>query len=345
LGGASACSFVPGDLGAGYDTARLWDPATGKHLRTLAGHYGGVRGVAFSPDGRLLATASDDETVRLWDPATGKRLRTLAGHTGPVRGVAFSPDGRLLATANGRTARLWDPATGERLRKPTGRGVDRVAFSPDGRLLATANGRTARLWDPATGERLRTLLILVNLSKGTEDKWWRNLTATDALTDDPDSEKVRAKALAILDFIFDVCNGSRPKPPGHRNHKPTSDEPAIVLMIDEVDMTTNDADRKEQLGLIASKCRSEGIILIIGSQRPFDKDLGGKTRAMLTDIVWGKLKARDLAQASGGLANLPDMNEYGQGNPGVFGIAPTQCRLRRRSSAAVRSSGVSPHRG
>jgi len=166
------------------------------------------------------------------------------------------------------------------------------------------------------------VLILVNLSKGTEDKWWRNLTATDALTDDPDSEKVRAKALAILDFIFDVCNGSRPKPPGHRNHKPTSAEPAIVLMIDEVDMTTNDADRKEQLGLIASKCRSEGIILIIGSQRPFDKDLGGKTRAMLTDIVWGKLKARDLAQASGGLANLPDMNEYGQGNPGVFGIAP-----------------------
>ena len=64
-------------------------------------------------------------------------------------------------------------------------------------------------------------------------------------------------------------------------------------------MTTQDVDRKEQLGLIASKCRSEGVILIVGSQRPFDKDLGGKLRAMLTDIVWGKLKARDLSQASG----------------------------------------------
>ena len=76
-------------------------------------------------------------------------------------------------------------------------------------------------------------------------------------------------------------------------------------MIDEVDMTTNDADRKEQLGLIASKCRSEGIILIIGSQRPFDKDLGGKPRAMLTDIVWGKLKARDLARPPEGSPSCP----------------------------------------
>ena len=70
-------------------------------------------GVAFSPDGRLLATASGDETARLWDPATGQPLRTLTGHTGAVTGVAFSPDGRLLATASDdETARLWDPATG-----------------------------------------------------------------------------------------------------------------------------------------------------------------------------------------------------------------------------------------
>ena len=102
-------------------TARLWDPATGEHLRTLTGHTGEVYGVAFSPDGRLLATASDDKTARLWDPATGEHLRTLTGHTDPVRGVAFSPDGRLLATASeDKTARLWDPATGEHLRTLTG---------------------------------------------------------------------------------------------------------------------------------------------------------------------------------------------------------------------------------
>ena len=120
-----------------------------------------VNSVAFSPDGQLLASASDDQTVRLWDPATGAHRRTLTGHDQPVSGVAFSPDGRLLASAS-RTGsvRLWDPATGAHRRTLTGHAdpVRGVAFSPDGRLLASASDdQTVRLWDPATGAHLRTL--------------------------------------------------------------------------------------------------------------------------------------------------------------------------------------------
>ena len=138
----------------------LWDSITGEHIKTFTGHTRLVSSVAFSPDGRILASGSWDNTVRLWDTDTGTELKTLIGHNHFVDSVAFSPDGRILASGSwDNTVRLWDTDTGRHrvTLALSVRSMSNVVFSGDSRILASANGNKVQLWDAATGEHKTTL--------------------------------------------------------------------------------------------------------------------------------------------------------------------------------------------
>jgi len=190
---SAACSPDGKLLAAGGsdNQIRLLDANTGKEVRRLNGHQprtfspprdpknpfdllvdsvgqGNVTTLAFSPDGKVLASGGWDDMVRLWDVESGKELRKMLAHQAMIARVVFSPDGKMLASRGGidGTLRLWDPATGAELRK-----IDKLsrvnpwrfyreaalAFSPDNKTVAVSDRKGIILLDAVTGKETARL--------------------------------------------------------------------------------------------------------------------------------------------------------------------------------------------
>jgi eukaryotic-like serine/threonine-protein kinase len=186
-------------------------------LGILRGHTLPVGSLAYSPDGRKIASASNDGTVKIWDATFGQEIRTLKGHTSFVYSVAFSPDGEWLTSAsNDGTVRIWGASAGREVISLGGhpRGYRLCArFSPDGHLLVSASGDgTVRFWDPATWrESASHQTITRDSAVQTVSPDGRAVTrGSNVLTFSPDGRRLAIAGLDRTVRLWDMANVWKP---------------------------------------------------------------------------------------------------------------------------------------
>ena len=153
---------APGATGLAHTTPQLTRPAlTRLQLARSAHHFGTVRALAYSPDGRTLASGGDDKVVGVWDARSGKALKWLESQQGALYSINYSPDGKTLASGGqSGTVQLLDADSGKVFKTLLGHigAVISIAFSPDGKTIASGgHDRVVRLWDAHSGLALNVL--------------------------------------------------------------------------------------------------------------------------------------------------------------------------------------------
>ncbi|MDB4516276.1 WD40 repeat domain-containing protein [Crocinitomicaceae bacterium] len=168
---ASGSGFYQPNFGGKHKwrgTVKVWDARTGRELLTFKRHAEQVNCVAFSPDGKQIASGGYDCTIRVWDAKTGLEMLTFNGHSRQVYSLAFSPDGKQVASGGyDRTIKVWDAVTGQETLTFKGHTdwVSSVAFSPDGKQIASGGyDRAIKVWDAKTGRETLTLEASVGVS-------------------------------------------------------------------------------------------------------------------------------------------------------------------------------------
>lgn len=163
-GWALAISPTTRELAKCYETvtAHICDILTGDIRLVLSGHNDKVNHISYSPDGKIIATSSNDNTIRIWSTSSGDTLHVLLGHTDRVFGIAISPTGlQLVSCSDDKTVRTWDTQTGEPLLIIVEHDdcVLSVAYSPDGGQIVSADESEGLvLWNANTGSLIRDLV-------------------------------------------------------------------------------------------------------------------------------------------------------------------------------------------
>ncbi|CEF49278.1 unnamed protein product [uncultured bacterium] len=261
----------------------LWDVATGKELRVFRGHRARVECVAFSPDGKMVASGSEREpAVRLWETATGKELRQLDGHQIYVQAVTFSHDGALLISVGMEGIRLWEVATGKELRQFAGlQRVSSLVLSPDGRTLAFGgydNGYVVGLGEVETGKELR--------------RWegHRNLICTVAFA--PDGRTLASGSHDAQVLVWDVT-GLREK--GRPTQLPLARKELEGLW---ADLAGTDAPRAHRAVWMLATAPGQGVPLLEDCLRPVPAADPRRLVRLIADLDSEQFKTREDATSA-----------------------------------------------